>query len=300
MKHILTLLLVTLYLPTQLQAQIFWEISGNGLKEPSYLLGTIHIGDARVYDFPDSMLTYFEKCDAFAGELDLININFWNSFEIMAQMKMPGDTTLQDLLAPKEYAFIHQKLEKQLGFLTSTFEKWYPFLLQGLLDPSISSNNGITNPNGNPPLDLFLAQYAQKKKMEVLGLETIQEQVSVFSAISLKEQATMLYQTATAPQDGISELEELIRLYLSEDIQRMVELTGKDTNEAFVHALLDRRNAQMALRIRRHLETKRLFIGVGAAHLGGDTGILALLRKYGYHLRPVGDWKTRAERRTSH
>jgi uncharacterized protein YbaP (TraB family) len=163
MKHLLTTILLIGLISLSAKAQIFWEISGNGLEEPSYLLGTIHIGDQRVYDFPDSMMTCFNQCDAFAGELDLININIWDSFEVMAQMKMPGDTSLKDLLPPEKYNIIHEKLEKQLGFLTSTFEKFHPFLLQAFLDPSMTSGQSLNNPNGNPPLDLYLEQAAQKK-----------------------------------------------------------------------------------------------------------------------------------------
>ncbi|MDX1956891.1 MAG: TraB/GumN family protein, partial [Chitinophagaceae bacterium] len=48
---------------------LFWEISGNGLKKPSYLFGTMHVRDNKAFDFSDSVLLKIDACEAFALEV---------------------------------------------------------------------------------------------------------------------------------------------------------------------------------------------------------------------------------------
>src|SRR5690349_14589381 len=47
-----------------------WRISGNGLSKPSYLYGTIHLADKRLFYFTDSLYYYFEKAESFHIEVD--------------------------------------------------------------------------------------------------------------------------------------------------------------------------------------------------------------------------------------
>lgn len=296
----LFLLVAGLLCAANLRAQILWEISGNQLQASSYLFGTIHIGDQRVFEFPDSMLVYFDQCDAFAGELNMVGMNLMKSMEMISKLQMPGDTSLKDLLPPHQYDTVHRKLVEKMGFFAGSLERWYPFLLQTVvnLDPSEAPlANQMEKASANPPLDLYLSEKANRQGMEVIGLETVEEQVKAFNIIPLREQAKQLYESVLAPEVSYQGLEDLIQLYLTEDLDSMVYTTGSEMSEAMRIAFLDRRNHNMALRIHRHLETKRLFVGVGAAHLAGDQGVIALLRQYGYRLRPIGDWQERVRQR---
>ncbi len=47
---------------------LLWEISGNGLTKPSYLFGTMHLKDRRIFNFSDSVMKALEACDLFVME----------------------------------------------------------------------------------------------------------------------------------------------------------------------------------------------------------------------------------------
>lgn len=43
----------------------------------------------------------------------------------------------------------------------------------------------------------------------------------------------------------------------------------------------------MATRIDKHIRTQKIFIGIGAAHLPGKMGVIQLLKKMGYKVKPI-------------
>ena len=57
---------------------LLWRISGKGLKKPSYLFGTMHLTDKKVFQLGDSVYKALEQTDGFAAELDMTDIEFAN------------------------------------------------------------------------------------------------------------------------------------------------------------------------------------------------------------------------------
>ncbi len=79
MMRIILLVLVLCLGKGSLQAQsspawpktLLWRISGNGLSNNSFLFGTIHLQDKRLFYFSDSLYHYLEQADGYALEIDL-------------------------------------------------------------------------------------------------------------------------------------------------------------------------------------------------------------------------------------
>ena len=71
-------------------------------------------------------------------------------------------------------------------------------------------------------------------------------------------------------------------LDMLDSLDRMME-----SSEAFREKFLYRRNEIQAGSIDTILKNSSLFVGVGAAHLAGERGVIDLLRKMGYTLRPI-------------
>ena len=116
MKHLIrnilsVFLLFAVFGPAK--AQLLWEIEGDNLKEKSYLFGTMHTADPRVFDFDPETLAAFEASEGMAGEL-VFDGNLSAGF--LEMMMMPGDTSLADLLSEEEYATVMKKLEAKVGF----------------------------------------------------------------------------------------------------------------------------------------------------------------------------------------
>ncbi len=289
MKKSILLILFLSSIITQSHAQLLWEISGNGLEKKSYLYGTMHLGDERIYQFNDSLMPLFSQCDVFAGEI-ILEQSIMQSFGLLMQMQMRNDTTLRDLLPREEYGLVKRKLDKRLDamgmlFFADMIERIKPiFISMIMMDVELQSAGSVEK----EPIDMYFQKIAKQKGMEVIGLETIKEQMDVFERIPLKTQAQMLYKEINAKKiEGENQLDAMIELYARQEIDSLYELTsaGMD-NETNKHLLIVR-NHNMANRMEPIMKKKTMFVGVGAAHLPGEEGVIDLLRKKGYELRAV-------------
>src|SRR5215510_1180692 len=102
---------------------LLWRITGNHTEHPSYLYGTMHSTDPRVFHFADSVLTAFEMCDAFAMEV-LIDENVQAT--ILQNIFMNGDATLKSLLSSDQYDSLQRFAMKNAGLDVSYFDRMKP------------------------------------------------------------------------------------------------------------------------------------------------------------------------------
>ena len=227
------------------KAQLLWEISGNDLQKPSYLYGTMHIGDKRVYDFNDSLLLLFDQCDIFAGEL-VLEQSLFRSLNLLMGMRMQGDTTLADLLSKDQYAFIKGKLDKKLDEMGMLFSAGFIEKMKPIFISIIMSDLDIQSGSNQIPLDLHFQNIAKEKNMEVIGLETIDEQMAVFDRIPLKKQADMLYHELKKQEedDDAMDMDKLIDIYASEDLDSLYKLTQGSFDNDMNAELLYKRNVK--------------------------------------------------------
>ncbi len=274
-----------LFFATQLVAQnsLLWEISGNGLQKKSYLYGTIHIQDKRVFQFGDSLMPRFNACSAFAGELLL---NESDPEELMQLMFMPGDTTLKMLLSKADYKLVEKYSQEKLGAMAGMVDRIKPLFTASMItETSLKKDEPFS-------LDEYFQKFAKAKNMEVIGIETVDEQIKALDRVSLKEQAQMLV-------DGVKEeskntgtdttaIEKLISIYLTQNLDSIQHyISNQDLSDVFSQSIILERNHKMAERIGVLIKSKPAFIGVGAAHLPGQEGVIALLKQQGFTLRPV-------------
>ncbi len=266
---------------------LLWQISGKGVKT-SYLYGTMHVSNEKVIKLSDMAMDELDKCQVMAGELVLKESDM---MPMMMSLFMK-DTTLEMLLSPSEYQIVHKKLEEKMGFMAAMLEKIKPVFISVML--SEQANNGEEKEGKKPtsifdknnkkqPLDMYLQERAKNKGKEVVGLETVEEQLAAFNTITLKEQAKMLYETVISENktEGQS-LEGMLDLYYRQEIDSLYRLTNQALSANSNDKLLIERNTNMADRMEKIMKDKSLFTAVGAAHLAGKTGLIDLLRKRGY------------------
>ena len=91
---------------------LLWKISGNGLPSPSYLYGTMHTTDARVFKLADSVLMAFESCDLFVME---VIIDDASKLNILQGLYMDTSYSLKKLLSPMQYDSVDQYCRKNTG-----------------------------------------------------------------------------------------------------------------------------------------------------------------------------------------
>ena len=131
----------------------------------------------------------------------------------------------------------------------------------------------------------------KEQKEEVFGLESVAEQMKVFDAIPYDVQMKELVKTAkTDLEKDKKEMELFMEIYKSEDINAMYIATQESENEItskFEEILLSNRNKNWIPIIEKVAKEKATFFGVGAGHLGGEMGVIQLLRKNGYKVEAV-------------
>lgn len=263
---------------------VLWEITGRRLKQPSYLYGTIHIQDARVFAFGDEVMDAFNNSEAYAMEILMDELDM---VEVQNAMFME-DETLKELLSHEEYELLDSIVREKTGQSLFMFNKMKPFFLSSqLMQLDLAKDKADA-------LDMYLLNKAREQGKICLGIEDFSDQVDAIDAISLDDQVKMLMEgltdTVTSTED---KFEDLIDAYLTGDLEKMYELT-KDTAlpAEFHQAFLIDRNIKMARNIHRFIRKQSTFNAVGAAHLPGEKGVINLLRKRGYKVEPIiFEWK---------
>jgi len=258
---------------------LLWEISGKKLKQPSYLYGTMHVQDESVFHMEATVKAYIEKCDAFAMEVLLDEVNPVS----MQQHLLMKNTSLKDLLTEEEYALIDAYMKEKLGQGVLMFSKMKPFFLASqLMQLDMIKDKELH-------MDLDFLDFARKQGKIVFGVEQFEDQIKAVDKISLRDQALMLYNIVSDTIQDNSSMDKLKEAYINQDIELLYEITVSDTSMPanFVDAFVIHRNKAMTKTIIKTAKKQSTLYAVGAAHLGGPEGIIALLRKKGYTVKPV-------------
>ncbi len=252
---------------------VFWKITDT-TAHVSYLYGTIHITDNRVFEWSDSAYSRIEKCDLFAGEIDM---NPSNLLKAATLMMLPGEVTLKDRFSEADYEKIRMGLKACSGYDLSLFNKLKPPALIGLCVKNDGSGLPAT-------VDEMLYQHAQSKKLMVTGLETIEEQIAMLDLIP----DSFVVDYFSRVDELESDMEQLIDLYCKGQLDRLYNLMMEEETDAFMNQeLIVKRNHRMTERMIPLIREKSAFFAVGAGHLPGDEGILALLKKAGFIVEPL-------------
>jgi len=269
---------------------LLWQISGNGLQRPSYLFGTIHLicsGDAVL---SDSLKKAIQGSDAVYFEVDMDNL--FEMLGVVRKMKMRDDTTLADLLDKADYEKVKKYFEDKGTLLPfSILETYKPLLAASML---METGSECESPEA---MEEVIMKEAKNYSKNVKGLETMSYQMSIFDTIPYKMQAMQLVKyvdDADKGQTDNKEYDKLVQAYKDQDLSKLEELT-KSTDMGisnFTDILLYNRNANWVEKLKTILPDRSVVVAVGAGHLPGERGVINLLRKAGYTVKPIPN-KTR-------
>lgn len=267
---------------------LLWKISGNGLKEPSYLFGTMHTADARVVALGNKLTKpYFGQAKAFAMEIDPDAAAM--DMSLLGKLMMGSGYSLGQLLPAKEYHFLDSVVSKQTGFPMAMFDNVAPVFIMTIIE-TVGMGLSDASADGNTDvLDLYLYNKAKDAKKKIIGIETVQEQLNALGSMSYKEQAEMLVEEIDSFNQNSTTGKQEVSYYLNQNLDSLAA-NDDDTQkpEKFYKALVLDRNERMANRIAEFIKKESTFIAIGALHLPGDKGVIELLRKKGFRVEPVG------------
>ncbi len=259
-------------------SSLLWKVYGNGLSDTSYLYGTIHIQDKRVFAYGEPVQQAFDKANQLAVEVMMDRVDPSSLMSVM----MMQDTTLDMLLSEDEYARLESAYQEITGAGLETANSLKPFFLSANMVQSLM-------PRDMPkPLDMMFIQDARQQGKEVIGLETLEEQIAIIDDLSYAKQMDMLLESIEDVDEMKQQFKDLVEAYINMNSEKVVELMDDPSMpEEFMDKLLDERNKLMVKRMIPRLEEDRTFVAVGAGHLFGNEGIVAMLKEKGYQVEPV-------------
>ena len=252
----------------------------------SHLFGTIHVPDDRVLVFVDVLEPLIGAADELVTEIPMDTASQLKLLRLIAE-DVP-DAPLAERLPPDLYARLEAYLAGK-GLRVAVLEGqpvWGVASTLALLDylPQLAA--------GKPVLDQALADRARRLGVASAGLESPEEQLAAFRSLGEDGQLRLLRDTLEqleqAKAQGRDAIQDLLAAYLSGNGERLLELVHASSDEQFQARILDDRSRRMAERIAARLAShpeRSRFFAVGAGHLPGERGVIALLRAEGVEVR---------------
>jgi len=296
-----TYILLLILLPYLIYAQpkgkskkypsLLWEISGNGLKKPSYLFGTMHVSSKLAFHLADSFYLGIRNADIVALET---NPESWQ--EDMSKYEISGNG-YENYSNPYQPGGYMPVPDDYLSINTLKFYKYDKKIERALYSNPSSINNLLYRSYGSETsdfeedtyLDMYIYQCGKKWGKKVAGVEKYGESMKLMmEAYKDAAKDKNKKERSSDSEEGYS-YNKLQEAYRSGNLDWLDSINKYNSfSAAFDEKFLYQRNDIQASSIDSIIKTgKSLFVGVGAAHLPGNRGVIEWLRRQGYKLRPV-------------
>ena len=260
------------------ESALFWSISKDG-ERTGFLLGTIHSEDPRVLDFPLEFINELNANQVFAMEMvpDLPTLKLLTEF-----MQYQDGTTLEGRVGPERYARLRSALsEYQVPADWITRMKVWAVMMTLSVPP----------PETGFFMDFSLSLRAAGAGLKVVGLETLEQQLSFLEDMPMAQQLMLLDQVLMEHGKVREIHQQMVDNYLAGDLlalqsqaEEQLDQLGPVAKQYFMEQGIVMRNQRMLESLLPHLQTSQVFVAVGALHLPGQAGLIQLLRARGYDL----------------
>ena len=267
---------------------LLWEITGKGLAKPSYLFGTMHVSSKMVFHLSDSFYLALKNADVVALETNPGN---WQ--EDFSRYDLEGNFYNYDFRSKGGYS-------EPDDYLSINTLKAFPYekLMEKALYSSPSIINSFlyrTNSEGSSDfeedtyLDLYIYQVGKKWSKKVCGVENFDESMTLMKEAYADAAKDKNLRERTYDIDNDFSYSKLEDAYRTGNLDLLDTINKVNSRSAaFDEKFLYKRNEIQATSVDSILKTKAaLFVGVGAAHLPGERGVIEMLRRKGYKLRPI-------------
>lgn len=285
MMRLLVLLCFISFYPVCAQS-LLWEVSGNGLKQPSYLFGTYHILKDSYLNQQPKIKSAYEKADGVVVEMVVDS----SAMLSMAMRALMLDTSLPKLMSEADYKLVAAAFKKATGYDIGMFNQMKPIVTATMLSLSqVEKEGDALKQFSGQPIDLYFASDGKKRGKTITALETMEEQMTfLYDHDSVQKQAEQLVQMVKEENTIQQSAQDLTKLYLNQDLAGMYKLSeAYGSKFGDMTYLVDERNQNWMKRLPGLLALRPTFVAVGALHLAGPAGLIELLKKQGYTVKPI-------------
>lgn len=267
---------------TKLDNALLWKISGNGLKEPSYLFGTLHSTCKITLD--NSILKALEETNMVYLEIDP------EDPEIPAAMQsgrdMKNGKRISTMISKEDYEMLDAFLKENNGKSLEYFDTFKPEFIHFVLTSKI-----LDCPDGTKSYEQEITDITKAKNKEISGLESPYDQIGIYDTIPYEVQLEGLLKSARSNLSTNKEkAKKMMQLYADKNIEGLTDFIKKSDNKTYSrysHIILDNRNIKWISKIEKASKEKPTFFAFGVTHLAGKKGVINLLKEKGYRVEPV-------------
>lgn len=281
-------------------AQILYRITSDSQQKPSYIIGTFHLEDGNYIDSIPGARAVLNEVEQVYGELDMSYMTNPDTLAALNQAQMLDDgKTLKDVLTAEQFDKLDSYTEKVFGTKFSN-----PMLYQQMgnikpmgLENTITILTYLKKAKKKFDINNSIDSYVQKAALDmgkkIGGLETYSFQMETLFGRPLSEQIHDMMCSIDNSEYYEEQMVRLANYYHAQDAEKLMEETlikmnnGCDPSEEYLDALLFNRNRNWVKKIPGIVREHSTLFAVGAGHLGGEKGVLNLLRKAGFKVEGV-------------
>ncbi|MFM2393849.1 MAG: hypothetical protein RLZZ546_1831 [Bacteroidota bacterium] len=241
----------------------------------SYLFGTLHLCDKRAYTYFEVAIEKMKLCHAFYAETDLSKMD---AEKVSESFTLPESLDL--IIGTKKYEKCRKALLESFGMDLNFCKHFKPMYIQTLY------TNLVITKDYNTSLDQALYLKALEYNMRTDGLESPEEQYEIAKALDLNTQIKIFLKMCRNTPKFRQEIHSMCNLYAQNELSKIYKKGLKSLGN-LKHIILFDRNIKMANKIASNFHNGASFYCCGAAHLAGNGGIIALLKKSGFMVKTL-------------
>lgn len=271
---------------------MMWTVRGRYATHT--LLGSIHILPKGFFPLDPKIERAFQQAVAIAVEADIHNINVvsatWQILQLGTYCGINPfcSASLRDDLSPALLERLQRELPR-FGLQLASMMRFKPWFLAITLQGQMLQRSGISQDG----IDQHFLKKASARKIPILQLESLQEQLTIFDQLPPRLQTQMLV-SSLEEKEFHKGMQIILRLWKRGDAEKLAEKLAEDSKKdpdarLTYMILLDQRNVRMTQKIIGFLreQKKPYFIIVGAAHFVGKNSIIDLLQRAGFKPKQV-------------
>jgi uncharacterized protein len=261
---------------------LLWEVSGNGLNQPSYLLGTIHIGCADRLALTPEQQKALKKSQQLYLEIDLTTPSKETDY------KIPGGKKLKDVMTAAQYA----EVEYYFGDLEQAgLSEVRPNILAGKIVREVSLKAYERICKKVTSKEEVLLDAVKTRKIPIGALENATDRNNALKTITIQQEVEKLMSAISSDNKQSPENEKSPEKYMAEidkihSGQDLIAICQKPNS---TKAVTEERNRRWIPKMMQSMSQKATFFGFGAGHLCGEQGVISLLQAKGYKVQPIFD-----------
>jgi len=261
-----------------------FKVSGNGLKEASYLFGTYHLlGNTYLDAFP-AVTNAFRQSKGVVLEVRLSQADPYR----IAPLLMMRDNSLSAMLDTAVYSVLSDDLHRFYGVRLQEMDQMKPAMISTMLMAAYAREwDSTVNQFKGKEIDAWFEQLADSLKKPLTTFESVDDQLKLlFLDTEESKQADDLILLSRNMNKYAENFRKMIQAYYMANLDSLwacVEVEIRDTmpmGEA--QRMIDSRNIAWMQQLPSLMRGSSQFVAVGAAHLAGPSGLVAALRRQGY------------------